>query len=81
MGYRIGQFTQPKCYSSDDGKHHVTWDYTHPNFESDLVHIDGDCNRCGLEFQKTFQQTEGLTVIAKASRNVFDFNQEVVEEN
>lgn len=78
--YRItGQYTKPLC--RDGNKHTVEWNYNHLDFESDLLHVYGECVFCHLEFEKTYQQTEGLTVVAKSSRNAFDFNHEVHELN
>ena len=79
-GYQNGgQFTQPKCRKTQDGIHMVRFNYREPEFEDDLVHLEGECVACHLEFQKTYQQTEGLSVVAKSSRTVFDFNKEVTE--
>lgn len=81
-GYRIGnQFTKPKCTKSDSGLHEIQWNYKDVEFEDDCARIEGECLKCNLEFQKTYQQTEGLTVFAKSTRNVFNFNQEVMELN
>lgn len=80
MGYRNGgQYTQPKCRKTKDGIHEIQFDYTKPEFEDDCVRLDGVCIYCNLEFQKTYQQTEGLSAIAKSTREVFDFNKHYVE--
>lgn len=81
MPYKQGsQFTKPHCTKTTDKLHHVGWNYKDIEFEDDCCRIEGNCAYCGLRFQKTFQQTEGLTVFSK-SNNTFDFNKEVVEVN
>jgi len=80
MTYRIGVYPVGQCPKTKD-RHEVGWDYKGVIFDGDCVRLYGECSKCGLEFEKTFQQTEGLTVVAKSSRNAFDFNKEVIEIN
>lgn len=68
-----------KC--KDGTPHTVEWDYNHLKFEDDLCRVFGQCIFCHLDFEKTYQQTEGLTVVGKYSRNIFNFNHEVNEIN
>ncbi len=80
MGYRNGgQYTKPLCPKTTNGIHEIQFDYTKPEFEDDCVRLDGKCIFCDTEFQKTYQQTEGLVVIAKSTRNVFNFDKNYVE--
>lgn len=81
-GFKLGgSFPKKRCLKtpSPDGQHEVQFDYGNPEFEDDLVHLLGNCINCGLEFQKTYQQTEGLSVIARSTRNVFDYNHDIIE--